>query len=127
MSDGTFSWRISTRLPDGRAAADRGISAWASSSHPIKGIEGLPMSGFLPYKQAHRYQIRTAATRSNLPRVNKALRTTPKPKQTVTAVGESQSARMFGNKCMRGLRLASGKTPEDENNSVPHGNSRRKC
>jgi len=53
----------------------------------MKGREGFPISGFLPYRHAYKYQRRAAATRSNRPIISKMLHTAPASKQLWTKSG----------------------------------------
>src|SRR5437879_5546375 len=104
-----------------------GVSTWARRSHPINGREGLAIKGFLPKKHAHRYQIRTAATRSNFPTMKNALRTVAMLRHKPTASGEFHSQNTLGKARISGLRELWGRAPAEENNSVPQGSNATKC
>src|SRR5258705_8947582 len=93
----------------------------------MNGIEGLPISGLRPYKEAHTYQRRTAATRSPFPNRKHTLKSAPAVRTAPTKSGESANQKMFGSACHSGLSDACSSTPFDENISLPHGSNLRKC
>jgi hypothetical protein len=77
--------------------------------------------GFLQYKHAHTYQINNAIIRSNLPTRNSKLKNSAAIRQDSIAKGESDSRKILGKRRRRGLIEPTGRTPAEENNSVPHG------